>query len=77
MIDKIFKTGLLVLGICFLILYYISSQNNRYVWKEGEASISVFDTRTGIIYATSSESIGKDKWLVINPTGGRTELKEK
>lgn len=75
MMDKIFKAGLLVLGVCFLILYYFGSQNNRYILKEGENSISVFDTRMGIIYATSSKAIGKS--LVINPIEGKTEVKGK
>lgn len=75
MMDKIFKAGLLVLGVCFLILYYFGSQNNRYILKEGEAFISVFDTRTGIMYSTSPKVVGTT--IVINPIEGTTEVKKK
>ena len=63
--DKIFKIGLLILGVAFLLLYFFGSQNNRYILKEGKTSITVFDTRKGIIYATSSAVQGK--WVLINP----------
>jgi hypothetical protein len=54
MIDKIekitmivFKIGILVIGIVFLMIYYWSSQNGRF----HEINNEIIDTQTGIIYS--------------------------
>lgn len=70
--DKIFKIGLLILGTSFLLLYYFNSQNNRYTLKDTETTLTVFDTRKGIIYITDSDN----NWLIINPIKARTEFKD-
>ena len=45
--DKIFKIGLLILGLIFLLLFYKHSQNNRYQLYES----LIIDTRTGKVYS--------------------------
>ena len=72
--DKIFKIGLLILGTSFLLLYYFTSQNNRYVLRTEGNSITVFDTRKGIIYVTGPEAKGKT--VIINLIEARTEVKD-
>ena len=53
MIDKIFKIGLIILGVIFLIIYFHSSQksqNGRYFYSTDGRSRTVFDTREGVVY---------------------------
>jgi hypothetical protein len=58
MIDKIeiitkivFKIGILVIGVVFLIIYYWSSQNGRFQKLSGDESyVVVLDTQKGIFY---------------------------
>jgi hypothetical protein len=50
MIDKIFKIGLLVMGITFLVLFFQYASNGRYQQYENrdeDVGPSAFDTRTG------------------------------
>lgn len=48
--DKVFKIGVLILGVAFLVLYFFSSQNGRYsFYKPGDTYI-VLDTRHGSFY---------------------------
>ncbi len=66
MIDKIFKMGLLIVLIIFLVLFYSSLQKDRYqVLTEYEGSIGIFDTRAGVIYMLDIE---KDQWSEIKPS---------
>ena len=68
MIDKIekitmivFKMGILVIGVVFLMIYYWSSQNGRFQkLSTGDSEVIVLDTRTGIFYeddGTAQESV--------------------
>ena len=50
--DWIFKMGLLIIGVGFIAVYFLSSQNGRYQYLKGEKSETVFDTHTGIIHLT-------------------------
>lgn len=52
MIDKIFKIGLLLIGIVFVTTFYWSSQNGRY--QKNPSGLTVFDSRTGAFYAADS-----------------------
>lgn len=48
--DKIFKIGILVLGVVFLVLFYF---HGRYqIDNIGEHSV-VVDTRTGVYYSSA------------------------
>jgi hypothetical protein len=65
MIDKIFKIGLLIVLILFLVVFYSASQKDRYqIVTEYEGSIGIFDTRAGIVYMLDVEN---DQWSEINP----------
>ena len=68
MIDKIekitmivFKFGILLIGVVFLVVYYWSSQNGRFQkFSTDEIDIFILDTRTGIFYeddGTAQESV--------------------
>jgi hypothetical protein len=48
--DKIFKIGLLVLGVAFLVLFYFHAQNGRYQVSSSVGSKTILDTRKGIYY---------------------------
>jgi len=50
MTDNIFKFGLLVIGIAFLVLFFQYANNGRYQQYENrdeDVGPSAFDTRTG------------------------------
>jgi hypothetical protein len=65
MIDRIFKIGVLLAIIVFLVLFYAASQTERYqVITQYEGSIGIFDTREGVVYMLDIE---KDEWSVIKP----------
>jgi hypothetical protein len=65
MIDKVFKIGLLLTIIAFLLLFYSASQTDRYqIVTQYEGSIGIFDTRQGVLYMLDIE---KDEWTVIKP----------
>lgn len=52
-LDGIFKVGMLVMGILFIAVYFLSTQNGRYICLEHEAVTKLLDTRTGIIHVFS------------------------
>jgi len=64
MIDKLFKIGLLVIGVILLIVLYKISQNNRFYQNQD----AIFDTRTGKIYVPDKE---EQKWTVADPISGK------
>ncbi len=65
MIDKVFKIGILIAIIVFLLLFYNASLANRYqVITEYEGNIGIFDTRQGVVYMLD---LDKDEWSVIKP----------
>ncbi len=64
MFDKIFKMGILLLGIVFLALYYNASQNGRYQRDADE--FGSFDTRTG-----DKVFIDKGKVCTVNIKAGK------
>ena len=51
--DWIFKTGLLIIGVAFVVVYFFFSQNGRYQ----RTGSSVLDTRTGVIHTLYAEHI--------------------
>ena len=75
MIDKIFKIGILVLGIIFLLLYSQHSQNGRFLEV---GSFSVFDTETGKSYVIPSDSIElrSGEMTVFNPHTNTFEIRK-
>lgn len=79
MLDRIFKIGLLFLGICFLILYYSNSQNGRYKYLDKNATyydnqkFGIFDTKEGKIYfleVNGEVTKGDIYWIETSPKGG-------
>ncbi len=65
MIDKIFKIGLLIILVLYLIVFYNASQKDRYqAITQYEGNIGIFDTRQGVAYMLDIEN---DEWTVIKP----------
>lgn len=64
MIDKIFKIGLLIIGIMFLYLYYQSTETNRFIYTNFGY---ILDTKTGKLYVFEKEVIRK--WIIMDPVG--------
>ncbi len=60
--DKIFKLGLLAIGVVFLYLYNINLQNGRYQVDVFDDRVTVLDTWTSEYYVTDGE-----KRHIINP----------
>lgn len=69
--DRLFKVGLLILGLAFLLLYYNNSQNQRYVQAGGPDDIVVLDTRTGKLFAIANEH-----WIAVDMIGQRRTVKK-
>ena len=66
MIDNIFKIGVLVIGVIFLILFYQYNQKNRYQLHNVDPDMKIFDTNSGLIYMYP----GNNTWAVVNPIRG-------
>jgi len=49
--DNLFKALLIIILGAFLYLYYVNSENERYIQHTGESPFAVLDTKTGKIYA--------------------------
>jgi len=72
LLDKHFKSGLLIAAVLFLWIYYCNGQNGRYQVERYDTDIHIFDTRRGIYYkTTSSGSVD-----VIDPIGGSVKFKK-
>jgi hypothetical protein len=54
--DIIFKIGLLMTGVAFLTIYYLSAENGRYHNFTIADQPAIFDSRTGTIYQGPSGS---------------------
>jgi hypothetical protein len=56
--NMVFKIGLLLIGMAFLVVYFLHSQNGRFHKFGGEKNdlftYHILDTRTGIVYFTFS-----------------------
>lgn len=63
MMDRVFKLGILIIGILFLILFYHFIQNNRFQMKES----TIIDTSTGIIYDFDRK---ENLWRKLDPKSG-------
>ena len=50
-VDWIFKLGLLIIGIAFVAVYFLSLQNGRYQFTKAPGFDTVFDTQTGIYHS--------------------------
>ena len=60
--DKIFKIGLLVLGVGYLVycFYSLNLQGGKYKYRmDGDGRVEVFDTRTGTMYISREDAIFK------------------
>ncbi len=60
--DKIFKIGLLVLGIIFLVFSPFTSQKGRYSFHQYGGEYYVLDTATADLYL----QVDEEKWKKIN-----------
>jgi hypothetical protein len=69
MFDKIFKVGIVVLGILFILVLYSLSQNGRYqnFRPAAEGSMLILDTHTGLLYGADERWPGKPGFLVERP----------
>jgi hypothetical protein len=59
--DRFFKVGLLILGVAFLVIYFVNSQVNRYQYLE--RGYRIFDTRSGMIYKSNDGA----SWVRVDP----------
>jgi hypothetical protein len=50
-INMIFKIGVLLIGVTFLVLYFFHSQNGRFHYVPDAHGWYFLDTRTGVVYA--------------------------
>jgi hypothetical protein len=60
-LDWIFKMGLLIIGIAFVVVYFLSSQSGRYQYQRtGYADTTgkvLLDTKTGIQHRLEGETV--------------------
>jgi hypothetical protein len=69
LVDMVFKVGILMVGIIFLVVYFLSSQNGRFQKFDSK----ILDTRTGAIH--ESLSVGKEGVIVsTNIVTGETKI---
>lgn len=57
-LDWIFKVGLLIIGIAFVAVYFLSSQNGRYqyrITRFADTGKILLDTKTGIQHQLTDE----------------------
>lgn len=73
MIDKIFKLGVLVLGILYILyLYYpLTSQNERYKYFKHNAESSILDTYNGTLYRSTLRRGNNEVWMKFDPKTGK------
>lgn len=64
MVDKVFKIGLLVFCMLFLVLFYFHSKANRYSFEHNDGKVMVFDTATARLYVFEPNIV--KKFLVID-----------
>ncbi len=65
MFDKIFKTGLLIAIVIFLVICFTATQKSRYeIVTQYEGSMGIFDNQLGVVYMLDLET---DQWTVIKP----------
>ncbi len=65
MVDKIFKMGMLIASIIFLIFFYFAVQKDRYqVITDYDGYMGIFDSRKGVVYMLEMDT---DQWTVIKP----------
>ena len=67
MIDRVFKLGVLIIGVLLLIIFYQLTQNDRYQMKDK----IIIDTRTGIIYEANEND---RQWVEADPKSGKTKI---
>jgi hypothetical protein len=75
MIDKIFKIGLLVIAIAFLVLFFQYASNGRYQQYENrdeDVGPSAFDTRTGRYLMNPTDSATSEGERVEWDSGNKT-----
>jgi hypothetical protein len=72
--DKLFKTGILVLGIILLCVFHSLSTNGRYQVVPWSSTMAVLDTRTGELFVgtphyqwTADVPVYGLNWLRVNP----------
>jgi hypothetical protein len=74
--DKIFKIGVLVLGILFLILFFQSLNKERYVYMSANyldtSNFNILDTRTGHVYVVDN----LHNWADFDTLKGKAVLRD-
>ena len=70
LLNILFKVGVLLISIAFLVIYYWSSQNGRFQKTENE----ILDTRTGTIY--NNMIAGDLRLYSFNAIDGKLKLYE-
>lgn len=71
-LDIIFKMGVLIFALVFLILFYFSMHNQRYQYQKVDFSDCkniVFDSKTGAIYTlvVDKETGDGTEWRKLSP----------
>jgi hypothetical protein len=75
--ENVIRVAFLVVAVLFLLILYESTSNGRYgeiAYSEdpnGIPTITVLDTKTGMIYETSIRFT-----MAINPLNGETQILE-
>ena len=74
----VFKIGVLLIGIAFLVVYLFHSHNGRFHMIENDKdsllTYKILDTRTGIIYHSITGKDEGPKFLSMNITNGKVKL---
>jgi hypothetical protein len=78
-VNMLFKIGLLLIGMAFLVVYYFHSQNGRFHKfgddKDAPLTYQILDTRTGIVYfSVTDEPNAGLGFASMNLTNGKVRL---
>jgi|GEM_PF-2618065 len=77
-VNKVFKIGIIFIGIGFLVVYFFHSQNGRF-HKFGDdtdnfLNYQILDTRTGIVYHSLSIKNTPLTLFSVNITNGKVKF---
>ena len=67
LVNMVFKIGLLVIGMAFLVVYFFHSKNGRFLKFGAAEDLHVLDTRSGVIYYSF---LPKQGLASFDPTNG-------
>jgi hypothetical protein len=72
-LDRVFKAGILIIGFALLLLFYTSTDNQRYSYvrvQHEDTQAIIFDSKTGATYALVSgnkEKAEAPQWIKFSP----------